>query len=72
VGRFTLNLNPDQRYDMELCDPKYAGVSAIPERWLKPLELNSAIEAVAEDLWVCSAWKSFNDNRELWARYPGY
>tara|TARA_R110001583_G_scaffold193306_1_gene361387 strand:+ start:25 stop:1383 length:1359 start_codon:yes stop_codon:yes gene_type:complete len=48
------------------------GVSAIPERWLKPLELKAVIEAVAEDLWICSTWTSFSDDRELWARYPGY
>lgn len=48
------------------------GVSAIPERWLKPLELKKVIEAVAEDLWNCSTWTSFSDDRELWERYPGY
>ncbi|WP_281494970.1 ADP-ribosylglycohydrolase family protein [Marinobacter sp. S6332] len=48
------------------------GVNVIPERWLKPLELKSVIEAVAEDLWICSTWKSFSDDHELWERYPGY
>jgi ADP-ribosylglycohydrolase len=48
------------------------GVSVIPERWLKPLELKTVIEAVAEDLWNCSAWTSYSDDRELWERYPGY
>lgn len=48
------------------------GVSAIPERWLKPLELKAVIEAVAEDLWDCSTWTSLSDDLELWERYPGY
>lgn len=48
------------------------GVTAIPERWLKPLELKPVIEAVADDLWSCSEWTSFSDDDELWNRYPGY
>ena len=48
------------------------GVNAIPERWLKPLELKLVIEAVAEDLWTCPAWTSLSEDRDLWERYPGY
>jgi ADP-ribosyl-[dinitrogen reductase] hydrolase len=48
------------------------GVNAIPERWLKLLELKPVIEAVAEDLWSCSAWTSLSNDRDLWERYPGY
>jgi ADP-ribosylglycohydrolase len=33
-----------------------AGVEAIPERWLAPLELRSTIEAIADDLAAFPEW----------------
>lgn len=47
------------------------GVNAIPERWLKPLELKPVIEAIAGDLWSCKEWTSYSGDNRLWDRYPG-
>ncbi|MBV5333111.1 ADP-ribosylglycohydrolase family protein, partial [bacterium] len=32
------------------------GVSAIPARWLEPLELRTVLEEVADDLATCGQW----------------
>ncbi|MBL0143812.1 MAG: ADP-ribosylglycohydrolase family protein [Betaproteobacteria bacterium] len=53
------------------------GVGAIPERWLKPLELHEVIQEVAEDLLMCNEWQvgEYEDSEEdrfYWNRYPGF
>lgn len=53
------------------------GLPAIPERWLKPLELKSAITAMADDLatvlqWPISSKGDFDEERSYTERYPGW
>lgn len=55
------------------------GRSAIPERWLAPLELRGVIEEMADDLATAGAWRLDEwDDPEAYAeedyytrRYPG-
>ncbi|BAK75887.1 ADP-ribosylglycohydrolase [Pseudogulbenkiania sp. NH8B] len=52
------------------------GVEAIPERWLKPLELSDVITAMADDLATVGEWLLDDDDSLLesdfyWKRYPG-
>jgi ADP-ribosylglycohydrolase len=52
-----------------------AGVEAIPQRWLGPLELRSTVEAIADDLAAFPEWNlrgpSSNEESAFYAtRYP--
>jgi ADP-ribosyl-[dinitrogen reductase] hydrolase len=52
------------------------GVSAIPKRWLEPLELRTVIEEVADDLATCGQWvlddeDSGDEQNYYRERYPG-
>lgn len=52
------------------------GVSAIPKRWLEPLELRTVLEEVADDLATCGLWvlddEDYGDEQNYYcARYPG-
>jgi ADP-ribosylglycohydrolase len=52
-----------------------AGVEVIPERWLAPLELRSAIEALADDLAAVPEWRlrtqpDAEERAFYTARYP--
>lgn len=53
------------------------GIRAIPERWLKDLELVDVITAIADDLadfpsWPLSSESSSPEADRLFARYPGW
>ena len=50
------------------------GESAIPERWLSPLELHGAITAMAEDLFQHRNWNldPYDYDEAVCRRYPGY
>ncbi len=50
------------------------GFSAIPERWLSPLELRNTITMVADDLATVGLWDLDEDQEcdVYWNRYPGY
>jgi ADP-ribosylglycohydrolase len=53
------------------------GMTAIPERWRKPLELGDVIEQVADDLFDYPTWHigecvTGGENDRIWARYPGW
>ena len=43
------------------------GLDALPERWLRDLELKELISTVAEDLYNLDT-----QSKEVWQRYPGY
>jgi ADP-ribosylglycohydrolase len=52
------------------------GVSAIPTRWLEPLELRTVLEEVADDLATCGQWTldeygSGDEQNYYCERYPG-
>jgi ADP-ribosylglycohydrolase len=51
------------------------GLSAIPTRWLEPLELRTALEEVADDLATCGQWvidDDAGDEQNYYCkRYPG-
>lgn len=52
------------------------GVSAIPVRWLEPLELRTVLEEVADDLATCGQWvlgdEDSGDEQDYYCeRYPG-
>ena len=53
------------------------GKSAIPDRWLEPLELRSVIEEIADDLatfryWGVDAYADSDECRFYCERYPGW
>jgi ADP-ribosylglycohydrolase len=53
------------------------GVQAIPESWLKPLELRSVIQEMADDLATLNEWNLVNDDSTHEAdyyfnKYPGW
>jgi ADP-ribosylglycohydrolase len=51
------------------------GLSAIPPRWLEPLELRAVLEEVADDLATCGQWvldeDSGDEQNYYCERYPG-
>ncbi|MBY5970581.1 ADP-ribosylglycohydrolase family protein [Halomonas denitrificans] len=52
------------------------GGSAIPDRWLEPLELRDVIAEMARDLFESNEWDLDDsdgvDNDWVWKKYPGY
>ena len=53
------------------------GISAIPRRWVKELELRDVIVAMADDLATVCEWHLIDDEAEnegdfYWDRYPGW
>jgi ADP-ribosylglycohydrolase len=54
------------------------GIRAIPDEWLKPLELRDVITEIAGDLYDFREWEigEYSENREMndriWQKYPGY
>jgi ADP-ribosylglycohydrolase len=54
------------------------GIKAIPDEWLKPLELRDVITEIAGDLYDFREWEigEYSENREMndriWQKYPGY
>jgi ADP-ribosylglycohydrolase len=53
------------------------GEGAIPERWLRELELREVVGEVAEDLAACAEWEvdTYDETGEgefYWGRYPGW
>jgi ADP-ribosylglycohydrolase len=45
----------------------YLGANAIPQAWLKKLELREVITELADDLLV-----QFREGEDWWQKYPGY
>ncbi|WP_371820065.1 ADP-ribosylglycohydrolase family protein [Verticiella alkaliphila] len=54
------------------------GATAIPARWLEPLELRDVITEVAEDLYAFKDWtigeysENHALNEQIWRKYPGF
>ena len=48
------------------------GEEAIPERWLKPLELREALRKMADDLFDYPHWSREGTEGSGWGRYPPY
>jgi ADP-ribosyl-[dinitrogen reductase] hydrolase len=48
------------------------GPNAIPERWLKDVELREEITSLAEDLQLMASGRLSTDGAAVWERYPGW
>jgi ADP-ribosyl-[dinitrogen reductase] hydrolase len=48
------------------------GLDAIPERWLKDLELREEITSLAEDLQLMASGQLATEDAAVWERYPGW
>ena len=58
-------------------DGAMQGEEALPDRWLRALELRETIETIATDLSTFPSWKlgeneSGEFRNEIWKRYPGW
>ncbi len=45
----------------------YLGIAAIPDEWVRSIELSEVLTEIADDLLT-----GFADSRQWWDRYPGY